>query len=90
MTYSIIGSGAVGTALAGQFARSGVMVGIANTRGPDSMAHRDVAKTAPTWQGKVVVDATNAFSNSATQRSVSARSRKAVSSCRHGTRAGHP
>jgi shikimate 5-dehydrogenase len=38
MTYSIIGSGAVGTALARQFARSGVTVGIANTRGPDSMA----------------------------------------------------
>jgi len=93
MTYSIIGSGAVGTALARQFARSGVTVGVANTRGPDSMAslanelgntvvpltlqealkadliilavpfwsHRDVAKTVPTWQGKVVVDATNAY-----------------------------
>ena len=38
MTYSIIGSGSVGTALARQFARSGVTVGVANTRGPDSMA----------------------------------------------------
>ena len=38
MTYSIIGSGNVGTALAGQFARSGIAVGIANTRGPDSIA----------------------------------------------------
>lgn len=38
MTYSIIGSGNVGTALAGQFARSGITVGIANTRGPDSIA----------------------------------------------------
>ena len=37
MTYSIIGSGNVGTALARQFARSGITVGIANTRGPDSM-----------------------------------------------------
>lgn len=38
MTYSIIGSGAVGAALARQFARSGIAVGIANTRGPDSIA----------------------------------------------------
>jgi predicted dinucleotide-binding enzyme len=38
MTYSIIGSGAVGAALARQFARSGVTVGIANRRGPGSMA----------------------------------------------------
>lgn len=37
MTYSIIGSGNVGTALARQFARSGITVGIANTHGPDSM-----------------------------------------------------
>lgn len=38
MTFSIIGSGNVGTALARQFARSGIPVGIANTRGPDSIA----------------------------------------------------
>ena len=38
MTYSIIGSGNVGTALARQFARSGITVGIADTRGPDSIA----------------------------------------------------
>jgi len=38
MTYSIIGSGNVGAALARQFARSGIAVGIANTRGPDSIA----------------------------------------------------
>lgn len=93
MTYSIIGSGSVGAALARQFARSGITVGIANTRGPDSIAsmakelgdkvvpltlqealkadviilavpfwsHRDVAKAAPTWRGKVVIDATNAY-----------------------------
>jgi predicted dinucleotide-binding enzyme len=93
MTYSIIGSGSVGTALASQFARSGIAVGIANTRGPDSIAsiakaygnkvlpltlqealkadviilaipfwsHRDVAKAAATWQGKVVIDVTNAY-----------------------------
>ena len=93
MNYSIIGSGAVGTALARRFASSGITVGVANTRGPDSIAslakelgdnvvsltlqkalesdvillavpfraHRDVAKAAPTWQGKVVIDVTNAY-----------------------------
>jgi 8-hydroxy-5-deazaflavin:NADPH oxidoreductase len=93
MTYSIIGTGDVGKALARQFARSGIAVGIANTRGPESItsmakeygnkvvpltlqealkadviilavpfwAHRDVAKASPTWQGKVVIDATNAY-----------------------------
>ncbi len=93
MAYSIIGSGSVGSALARQFARSGVAVGIANTRGPDSLgaitrdlgskvlpqtlqqaleaeviilavpfwAHRDVAEAARSWQGKVVIDATNAY-----------------------------
>lgn len=38
MTYSIIGSGNVGTALARQFARSGIAVSVANTRGPDSIS----------------------------------------------------
>ena len=38
MTYSIIGSGSVGAALAGQFARSKIPVGIANTRGPASLS----------------------------------------------------
>lgn len=38
MKYSIIGSGNVGSALARQFARSGIPVGIANTRGPESIA----------------------------------------------------
>ena len=93
MTYSIIGSGSVGAAIARQFARSDITVGIANTRGPDSIAslandlggkvvpqtlqealkadviilavpfwaHRDVANAAPTWQGKIVIDATNAY-----------------------------
>jgi predicted dinucleotide-binding enzyme len=37
MNYSIIGSGNVGSALARQFARSGIAVGVANTRGPDSL-----------------------------------------------------
>lgn len=38
MTHSIIGSGAVGAALARRFASSGITVGIANTRGPESIA----------------------------------------------------
>lgn len=38
MTYSIIGSGNVGASLAKQFARSGIAVTIANTRGPESIA----------------------------------------------------
>lgn len=42
MTYSIIGSGNVGAALARQFARSGIDVRIANTRGPESII--DLAK----------------------------------------------
>ena len=49
MTYSIIGSGNVGTALARQFARSGIAVGIANTRGPDS-----IVPLAQELGGKVV------------------------------------
>lgn len=93
MTYSIIGSGSVGAALAAQFARRGMTVGIANTRGPDSIAalatelgdkvvpmtldgalkastiilavpfwaHRDVARAVESWQGKVVIDVTNAY-----------------------------
>lgn len=38
MTYSIIGSGNVGTAIARLFARSGIAAGIANTRGPATLA----------------------------------------------------
>ena len=37
MTYSIIGSGAIGSALARRFASAGINVDIANTRGPDSL-----------------------------------------------------
>jgi 8-hydroxy-5-deazaflavin:NADPH oxidoreductase len=37
MTYSIIGSGNIGAALARQFARKGITVAIANLRGPDSI-----------------------------------------------------
>lgn len=93
MTYSIIGSGNVGAALARQFARSGITVGIANSRGPDSIAalaaelgnnitamslpdalkadvlilavpfraHAAVARAAPDWTGKIVIDAMNTY-----------------------------
>jgi 8-hydroxy-5-deazaflavin:NADPH oxidoreductase len=37
MTYSIIGSGNIGSALARQFARKGTSAAIANLRGPDSL-----------------------------------------------------
>src|SRR5579863_6085059 len=37
MTYSIIGSGHIGSALARQFVRKGMDVAIANARGPDSL-----------------------------------------------------
>jgi predicted dinucleotide-binding enzyme len=38
VTYAIIGSGALGSAIASQFARKGIDVLIANRRGPASMA----------------------------------------------------
>ena len=38
MTYAIIGSGAIGTALARQFARKNIPVRVANSRGPASIA----------------------------------------------------
>lgn len=38
MTYSIIGSGNVGTALARQFTRAGISVSIANSRGTESLS----------------------------------------------------
>ena len=37
MSYAIVGSGSVGTALATQFSRRGIEVAIANTRGPESL-----------------------------------------------------
>ena len=93
MTYSIIGSGKVGTALARHFARTGINVTIANTRGPDTLqslakelgekvtpatlqealkadivifaipflAHRQIAREATDWDGKIVVDAMNPY-----------------------------
>ncbi len=93
MTYAILGSGAIGHALATQFARSGVDVLLANHRGPASLvdvvrelgphiravtaeeaAHADVVilavpftaiaeavGTVTKWDGRIVVDATNAI-----------------------------
>ena len=39
MTYSIVGSGNIGTAVARQFALNGIDVEIANTRGSESLEH---------------------------------------------------
>ena len=92
-SYAIIGFGNVGQALAKAFARKGIAVSVATTRGPERFAsaaaaightiipttlaeavkadiiflavryeaHPDVAKTLPTWQGKTIVDVTNAY-----------------------------
>lgn len=93
MTYSIIGFGKIGQALAKAFARSGIDVSVATTRNPESFAaeaaaigptikavsladavradviflavgfgaHSQVAKVLPDWQGKIIVDVTNAY-----------------------------
>lgn len=59
MTYSIIGSGNVGSALAHQFARHAVAAGIANTQGADSMAAL-VAETGDTVTAMTVQEALKA------------------------------
>lgn len=93
MTYAIIGSGAIGSAAARQFARKGINVLLANSRGPESLAglvkelgkniiavpveealRADVVILAVPftavpatvsgithWEGRIVVDATNAI-----------------------------
>ena len=93
MSYSIIGFGKIGQALAKAFARSSIEVSVATTRDPERFAsaaaaigptiipkklaeavkadivflavrfesHQDVAKALPTWQGKTIVDVTNAY-----------------------------
>lgn len=93
MSYSIIGFGAVGQALARAFARHGIEVAVASRQAPDALLprarasgptvkpttlqeavraqtlilavpfweHRNVAKLLPDWQGKTLIDATNAF-----------------------------
>jgi len=93
MTHAVIGSGAIGSALASQFARSGIDVLVANSRGPASLAGlvaetgpavkavsvaealradmvvlavpftavSDAVRDAAGWNGRIVVDATNAI-----------------------------
>ncbi|MDV4152833.1 NADPH-dependent F420 reductase [Rhizobium brockwellii] len=93
MSYSIIGFGNIGQAIAKAFARNSIEVSVATTRDPESFAsaaaaigptiipkrlaeavkadiiflavrfesHPEVAKTLPTWQGKTIVDVTNAY-----------------------------
>ncbi|TAZ38765.1 NADP oxidoreductase coenzyme [Rhizobium ruizarguesonis] len=93
MSYSIIGFGNIGQALAKAFARNDIEVSVATTRDPESFAsdaaaigstiipktlaeavkadiiflavrfesHPEVAKALPTWQGKTIVDVTNAY-----------------------------
>ena len=93
MSYSIVGFGNIGQALAKAFARSGIEVSVATTRDPQSFAadaaaigptiipktlaeavkadiiflavrfetHPEIAKALPSWQGKTIVDVTNAY-----------------------------
>lgn len=93
MSYSIIGFGEVGQALARAFARKDIEVAVASRRAPEALVsqaraigptvvpktlqdaieadtiilavpfreHREVAKALASWQGKTVIDATNAF-----------------------------
>lgn len=93
MKYAIIGSGAIGTAIARQFARQQVEVAVANSRGPASLAGladelgsaivsvelaaalaadmvflavpfeavNAVLQDAPAWNGRIIVDTTNAI-----------------------------
>lgn len=90
--YAIVGTGNIGSALARLFARAGVEVAIANTRGPHSISELATAlgptvrpvtlaealandvifmaipfgaveafgRALPDWNGKIVVDTTNA------------------------------
>ena len=93
MSYSIVGFGNIGQALAKAFARKDIEVSVATTRDPKSFAadaaaigpmiipkklgdavkadiiflavrfelHPDVAKALFTWQGKTIIDVTNAY-----------------------------
>jgi len=93
MSYSIIGFGAIGQALARAFARNNIDVSVASRRPPETLLqraraigpnvvprtlqeaiasdmiflavpfweHREVAKQIATWQGKTIIDMTNAF-----------------------------
>ena len=92
MTYAILGSGAIGTALGRRFSAAGIGVSLANSKGPESLAglagelgsavkavtaaealRADVvilaipfdavpdAVKGVKWDGRIVVDATNAI-----------------------------
>ncbi|MDE1177533.1 MAG: NAD(P)-binding domain-containing protein [Edaphobacter sp.] len=93
MSYSILGAGAVGKALAKAFARKGLEVSIASRKSVEALApianaigptvipkslndaleaevillaipfatYPEIAKSIPTWEGKLVIDATNAY-----------------------------
>jgi predicted dinucleotide-binding enzyme len=95
-SYSIIGFGKIGQALAKAFVRKGMKVSVATTREPQSFtseaaaigpevipttleeavkadviflavrfeSHADVAKALPSWQGKIIIDVTNAYGTS--------------------------
>jgi predicted dinucleotide-binding enzyme len=92
-SYSIVGFGHIGKALARAFARKGIEVSVATTRAPESYtsdaaaigtgiiprtlaeavkadviflavrfeSHPDVAKVLSDWEGKIIVDLTNAY-----------------------------
>jgi 8-hydroxy-5-deazaflavin:NADPH oxidoreductase len=59
MTYAIIGSGAIGRALASQFARKGIDVLLANSRGPQSLVDM-VRELGPTITAAPVENALHA------------------------------
>jgi hypothetical protein len=93
MSYTIVGFGKIGQALAHAFARNNIDVTVASRRTPEELAreartigptvvakslqdaleadtiilavpfgeHREVAKALPSWKGKTVIDAMNAF-----------------------------
>ncbi|MBZ9844047.1 NADPH-dependent F420 reductase [Mesorhizobium sp. CA5] len=59
MTYAIIGSGAIGHAIATQFARQGIDVMVANSRGPSSLAEMARA-LGPNMRPATIGDAAHA------------------------------
>lgn len=59
MNYSIIGSGAIGNAIAAHFARVGLDVRLANRRGPDSLAEQ-VGRLGPHVTAATVEEALKA------------------------------
>jgi predicted dinucleotide-binding enzyme len=65
MSYSIIGSGAIGSALAGQFASKGIEVLLANSRGPASLKDI-VGKLGPKVQAATFKEAANEQRRAAT------------------------